>query len=88
MGVLELYLVFMISVGFWSCYELMRPALQIMKTSGVSNVLSQNVKTAYFVQFCIGTALAPVVAIIILHPGMYAATLLALTSEDEVDLED
>lgn len=76
---LEIYLLFMVSVGVWSCYELMRPARAILSITDPNDVLVKSPITAYIVQFCIGAVFAPFMFWVILIPAMYGKALDGLT---------
>lgn len=77
---LEFYIIFMLSVGIWSCYELMRPARQILKKTHPEDVLVESPVIAHIAQFCIGAIFAPFMVAVILLPGLYEKALKGLTS--------
>ncbi len=83
MGVLELYLLFMFSVGFWACYEVMRPAIMIMSQHDPSDVIVENKLIAYTVMFCFGVITAPLMVVIIMVPGFINRLILSLTLNRE-----
>jgi hypothetical protein len=78
---LEFYIIFMLSVGVWSCYELMRPARNVLRKTHPEDVLVQSPVIAYLVQFCVGAAFAPFMVPVILVPGLYEKALQGLTSD-------
>jgi hypothetical protein len=80
---LELYLIFMLSVGIWSCYELMAPARRILKKTRPNDVLVRNSVIAYLVQFCIGAVFAPFMVLVILVPTLYERALHGMTSDKD-----
>lgn len=84
MGIAEAYLLFMLSVGLWACYELMRPTLRYLASiDKQDDVLYRNQITAYVTQFCIAAVFAPIFVVIVLVPRLSNATVLAMANRDD-----
>lgn len=69
---LGIYLVFALSVGLWSCYELLRPAISGL---GVEDPLRVNKVSAYIAMLFIGSVFAPLFVVIILVPNLEKAAI-------------
>ena len=79
MGGFELYLLFATSVALWACYEIMRPALHILR-GNPEDVLVQNKTLAYLVMFCISWITAPFMVLCILNSELNSCVLSALVN--------
>lgn len=84
MGLAEGYILFMVSVGLWACYELMLPTLrQLKELKRYDDVLVRNPITAYCTIFCIAAVFAPIFVLLILVPNLNNAMVLAMVDRDE-----
>lgn len=84
MGFAEGYILFMISVGLWACYELMLPTLRELNSLGrQDDVLLRNRFISYSTMFCIAAVLAPLLLLIILVPRLNKAAVMAMVERDD-----
>ena len=81
MSIIEYYLLFSISVGFWSCYEILLPALYSLKNTDPSDVLVKNKLITYLVHFVFSGIFAPIMVYIILSPNLCNKLITAITNK-------
>lgn len=81
MGVVEylsIYIIFALTTGLASCYEIMRPAIFIAKNSDKPSVLAEQPYAHYFAMFIIGTLFAPFTIFTIFSSSLNEAVIEAL----------
>lgn len=84
MGLGEFYILFMVSVGLWACYELMYPSLRQLKDlERHDDVLLRSKFVSYSTMFCIAAVFAPLFVFLIMVPNLNNAIVLAMVDRDE-----
>lgn len=84
MGFAEGYILFMVSVGLWACYELMVPTLRELNALGRhDDVLLRNRFVSYSTIFCIAAVFAPLMVLIILVPRLNEAAVMSMVERDD-----
>lgn len=79
-----LLIVYMLSVGIWSAYEIMRPALYLLISRGAhEDPLVQHKFISYFVMTCIGALTAPFMVVIILVPYLHDSVIEGIVEYSE-----
>jgi len=84
MEILWLYAIFAASVGLFACYEVMAPAIRIIrKLERKDDVITDNIFLAYFTMFCVGFLAAPITLFLILMREPHEAMVEAIVFRDD-----